>query len=188
MRACITRWLLAGLFVLTIGASAATAQRSQVLNAFQESLLSLEAETPAFRHFEGLTLQDFRDGGGGGDTLLRDALVEAKEEANALQALAEELMEDAGSLSEGLYLAPGVELDAAMMYRVSAWELARYFEIWSLVLAEIQQAETSSPTSFWQFEEELESANEAYDAARIYRILANQQYMLENPNVGASAE
>lgn len=180
--------LFTALLLLMLGANVASGQRDLILNEVQERLLSLEAETPPFRHFHGLTIQEFLRTRATGAALRDSDLGEAKEEAKSLQRLAEDLTTEAGELSEGLYLAPGVELDASMMYRVSAWEIRRFFVLWSSILSKIQEAEPTSPARSWQFTEELARAEDAYDTARIYRILANQQYLLEGSEDGRTSE
>ena len=174
--------LYAVLWILMASGTCASGQ-GRVLNDAHEQLLALEAETPVFWHYEGVTLQGFAAQRRRGEPLGASELVEAQLDAASLHGLAQELLQRANVLSEGLHLSPGVELDADMMYRFSAWQLSRFFAIWSDVLVTVQDANSMSPASFWLFTEDMESAGEAYDMARIYRILANQQYVLEQSGV-----
>lgn len=149
-----------------------------VLNDFQSKLLELERETKEFHSIVGdfLVIQGKRAVGG-----LRYAeLDEIKDTAVTLLPLARELQSEAVYLVGGLlYTEPGVELDTETLYRLSANELGRYFGSWQLFLRKVvNSGEVTSPFEFW-----TPPDDEAYTRARVYRLLANIQYRLDQLEV-----
>jgi hypothetical protein len=159
--------------LLSLGFAATLAQ-STPLNDTQQKLLSLEAEAKPFLDF-GATMAVL------GALRLSSALPQsqlapAQETASSLVPLAKKLQADALAVSGQLYLKPGVELDADMMYRTSAWELHVYFATWLLILDRVVRATATSPADTWK----IDLLGSSYEQSRLYRILGNQQYELEH--------
>ena len=151
-----------------------------ILNNFQRELLELERETKGFdsASVDFLGIQGKRVVG----ALRQAELDEIKDTAETLLPLARELKSEALDLiGANLYAAaePGTEIDAEVLYRLSANELQMYFARWEFFLRKIViSGEATSPFDFW-----TPPDDEGWIQARIYRQLANIQYRLEQLEV-----
>jgi len=146
-----------------------------ILNDFQRELLDIEQETKAFINFvASLKAISIRP-------ILEQAIPQAeleglKDNAEQLLSLTSELQYKAHVLAGESRSAPGTELDAEALYRLSAHSLDLYFSSWDFFLRQlIMHGEPTSPTDFWW----NWPSDQLKDDARIYRQLANIQYRLD---------
>ena len=154
-----------------------------VLNDLQRKLLELERETEMFIPISN-DLLDARTRRMFGDLLRQAELDELKAAAELLLPLTRELEYEARDLigTSNLYsfVAPGTELDAEVLYWLSANSLRGYYAQWDHFLyGFINLVEATWPADSWEGPSE-----ELREEARIYRLLANIQYRLDQLEAG----
>jgi len=156
-----------------------------ILNDFQRQLLELERETKMFDSIIG-DLMDVSTTRYLGEVPRQAELDALKDTARQLLPLARELQYEARDLAgSNLYysVAPGVELDAEALYRLSANRLRAYYARWERFLSELANyAEATWPADYW--ESPIDASDESREEARIYRLLANNQYRLDQLEAG----
>ena len=149
-----------------------------IRNSIQPQLLALEAEKSQFMQFriwlEDLSRKRERSSLQDGDIR---PLKEAAAELNLLaMSLHGECLELSGQID-----VPAIddELTAVHMYQQSAFCLATCFMWCANVLERVARTTSSLSAEMWDFRYEIIEIDRWAEQARIYRILANQQYRLD---------
>ena len=149
-----------------------------IRNTLQPQLLALEAEKSLFIQFR-TWLQDVARKRK--DSVVRESdLRPLKETATELHLLAMSLHGECLELSAQI-ATPELdqELTAAHMYQAAASSLADYFMWISNVLDQVTRATSGWSSEMWTFRYESAEIDRCAEQARIYRILANHQYRLD---------
>lgn len=149
-----------------------------IRNSYQPQLLALEAEKVPFMRFK-TWLEDLarkcRESG-----LHEGDLRPLKRAAAELNLVAMSLHGECLELSSQVD-PPEVdqELTAVHIYQEAAFCLATYFMRFSKLLEQVARATSRWPADRWDFSRETSEIDRWAENARIYRILANQQYRLD---------